>query len=539
MIEHLRTGEEAPLAKETRMERPVGENGGLTRRRLLERGAAVGAAFALPGAFAEAATAASSATPKRGGRLRVADPGGGNIETLDPQKSLNLIDEMRDRQLYDTLTFFDPQYRLKPWLAESLEPNKNATQWQIKLRPGVTFHNGKTLTADDVLWTWHRILNPKTASPGAAEIFALDLTRTKKVGKYELLAVLKQSQIDFPYLLSGREQSIIPAGFSNFAKPIGTGPFEFVSFAPGRQSLFKRNPHYWQSGQPYVDELQIISISDSTARLNALLGGQVDAIDNLPFVNARTLKGNSKARVLVTKTPTCLPWVMQLDKKPFGDVRVRNALKYAVDRPKTVNVALEGFGQVGNDLFGLGTPSYDSHIPQRTYEPDRAKALLKAAGIDRLPVTLHTNPATVGNVESCQAFSQQAKAAGIDVNVKVWDSGKYGSDIYLKVPFFQTYWNFPPEIMFPFAFLKKSIYNETHFNDPTFARLYAKAEATVDKAKRQKVYDDLQQMIWNRGGYIIWGFFDFTDAVSPRVQGVVPHEYFNLGAFQFRTWWLA
>jgi peptide/nickel transport system substrate-binding protein len=542
IIDHLSWGsKEAPMANEDLIGSVSSERTStvLTRGRLLERAAVAGAALALPGAFSEAAAAALAARPKRGGRLRIADPGAGNVETLDPQKSIYLIDEMRDRQLYDTLTFFTPKYELRGWLAQSIEPNANATRWQIKLRRGVTFHNGKTLTADDVLWTWRRILDPKTASGGAAQIFALDLKRTKKVGPYEILAVLKQPQVDFPYLLSGREQSIIPAGFSKFAKPIGTGPFQFVSFTPGRQSLFKRNPNYWQDGQPYVDELQILTIADNAARLNALLGGQVDAIDNLPFVNARTLKGNRKARVLVTATPTCLPWVMLLDRKPFNDLRVRDAIKYAVDREKTVNVALQGFGQVGNDLFGLGTPSYNRRIQQRIYDPERAKRLLQAAGVDRLAITLHTNPGTVGNVESCQALREQAKAAGIDVAVKVWDSAKFGSDIYLKVPFFQSYWNFPPEIMFPFAFLKKSLYNETHFADPAFARLYAKAEATVDKTKRQKLFDDLQEIIWKRGGYVIWGFFNFTDAISPRVRGVVPHAYFNLGAFQFRTWWLA
>jgi peptide/nickel transport system substrate-binding protein len=505
----------------------------------VQRAAVAGAALALPGALASAARAAHAAQPKRGGRLRVADPGGGNIETLDPHKSLTLVDEMRDRQLYDTLTFFDPAYRLKPWLAQTLEPNANATQWRIKLRPGVTFHNGKTLTADDVLYTWKRILDPKTASPGAAQLFALDLKRSKKVGKYEVLAALKQPQIDFPILLSGREQSIVPVGLTDFKKPVGTGPFQFVSFTPGRQSLFKRNPNYWQDGQPYVDELLIVSIPDNAARLNALLGGEVDAMDNLPFVNARTLVNNPKARPLVTKTPTCLPWVMQLDKEPFTDPRVAQALKLAVDRQKTVDVALQGFGQVGNDLFGLGTPAYDSRIPQRPYDPDRAKALLKSAGMDQLKVTLHTSLGTVGNAESCQAYREQAKAAGIDISVKVWDNAKFGSDIYLKVPFFQTYWNYPPEIMFPYAFLAGSFYNESHFKDSAFAKTYSRAEATVDRAKRQRLFDDLQEIIWQKGGYIIWGFFNFTDAVSPRLQGVVPHAYFNLGAFQFRTWWFA
>lgn len=522
----------------------------ISRRGVLQRGAAGAAVLLAPtAALARPARPVATGTlsaagttlraPKRGGRLRVADPGGGTTETLDPQKSLNLIDEARDRQLYDTLTFFKPDYTLQPYLATSLEPNADASRWQIKLRAGVTFHNGKTLTADDVLYTWRRILDPKTASGGSAAIANVDLQRTKKVSDREILVVLKRPQIDLPILLTGREQSIIPNGFTNFAHPIGTGPFQYVSFTPGQQSLFKRNPHYWQDGQPYVDELQMTSIPDSTARLNALLGGEVDAIDNLPFINARTEARDSRVKVIVTKTPTCLPFVMQTDAKAFRDRRVREALALAIDRQKTVDVALLGYGQIGNDLFGKGTPFYDSAVPQRQYDPQKAKALLKQAGATGLQLTLHTNPATVGNVESCQAFQQHAKAAGINITVKVWDAAKFGSDIYNRVPFFQTYWNFPPQIMLPFAFSPTAPYNETHFNNASFASLYAKAEATIDPAKRKAVYDDLQQLLWQQVPYIIWGFFDFTDATSSQVQGLIPHAYFNLGAFQFRTWWLA
>lgn len=520
---------------------------GITRRRLLERGTVLGGALLLPSWLAACGGGGSSTStsgspaqggqPKRGGRLRTGHSGGGSSETLDPATSLNLIDEARDRQLYDTLTFFDRKYAVQPHLAESLEPNAKADVWQLKLRSGVTFHDGKALTVDDVLYTWQRVLDPKTASGGAAAISNIDLKRTKKVSDTELRVVLKVPQVDLPYLLSGREISIVPAGTKSFKQPIGTGPFSFVSWTPGQRSLFKRNPNYWGDG-PYVDELEMISIADATARVNALIGGQVDAIENLPFTDTKAHKNDPQMKVLVTKTPTCIPFVMQTDAKPFDNPDVREAFKLAIDRPKVVESAFLGYGQVGNDVFGLGTPSYDSSIPQREYDPEKAKALLKGAGAEGISIVLNTNPGTVGNVESAQAFAEQAKAAGIDIKVKSWDSGKFGSDIYNQVPFFHTYWNFPNEIMFPYAFTKGAPYNETHFTSDRFAKLYREAEATVDTAKRKEIYGELERETAD-GGYLIWGYLDFTDAVSPKVQGVETHPYFNLGAFQFKDWWLS
>jgi peptide/nickel transport system substrate-binding protein len=527
---------------------------GLRTRRDFVKGTAVaGAAMGLSGILAACGggssgspdpNAGSPATgaPRRGGRLRIADPGGGTTETLDPAVSVNLIDEMRDRQLYDTLTFFKEDWTIEYRLAESLEPNADASVWQLKLRSGVVFHDGKPLTADDVLYTWERVLDPKTASGGSAAISNIDLKRTKRISDTEIRIALKQPQIDLPHLLTGREQSIVQKGATDFSKPVGTGPFQFVSFTPGQRSLFKRNPNYWVQGEPYVDELEIISIPDATARTNALLGGQVDAIDNLPYIDAKTRVNDPNLKVHVTKdTGACMPWYAHLDVEPFKRPMVMEALKLAIDRPKVIESALAGFGTVGNDLFGKGTPSYNEAIPQRTYDPEKAKSLLKQAGVPDLKVTLNSSPTyvAVGMLESSQAYASQAKAAGIDITVKSWDGPKYTSDIYGKEPFAHTYWNYPAEIMFPEALAKGAPYNETHFVNPKFSSTYSAAEATVDAGKRKELYDELQQIQWNEGGYIVWCFIDFTDAASHKVQGVTKHPYFNLGAFQFRSWWLA
>lgn len=516
--------------------------GRLGRRQFLK--AASAATLGLAGVSACSARTSGApipagATPRYGGRLRTGHVGGGLVETLDPQRALTLIDEARDRQLYDTLTFFRPDWTIDHRLAESLEPAADAASFQLKLRQGVTFHDGKPLTADDVLYTWQRILDPKTASGGAAAIAQIDLKRTRKVSDHEIVIALKGPQADLPALLTGREQSIIPAGTVDFAHPIGTGPFQFVSFTPGQRSLFKKNRDYWVNGEPYLDEIEMISIPDDTIRLDALIGGQVDAIENLLYADARADRGDRAFRVAISPSAACMPFYMQMDAKPFNSPDVRKAMRLAVDRRNTVDIALAGLGSAGNDLFGAGTPLYAAGIRQLEYDPAQARSLLHKAGVDGLVVTLNCSPSFVGQVEACEAYAEQALQAGIRINVRKWDVDTFNAKVYNQVPFAQTYWNFPPEIMIPFTLAQGAPYNETHYSNPSFFERYQQSQRTVDPAQRKQIFADLQQDLWTDEGYIIWGFIKFTDAMSNRVGGFTPHPYFNLGAFQFRTWWLA
>ena len=182
---------------------------------------------------------------------------------------------------------------------------------------------------------------------------------------------------------------------------------------------------------------------------------------------------------------------------------------------------------------------YDKSIPQHQYDPERAKSLLKKAGIDRLKLTLDTTGSTVGNVESSQAYAAQAKAAGIDVSVKVWDPAKFGSDIYNKTPAFQTYWNFPVRSCSRSRLRRARRTTRRISRIPPSRGSTGSPQRTIPAGRRAKIFGQMERVIWDTGGYLIWGFIDFTDATSPKVQGLVKHPYFNLGAFQFRTWWLS
>ena len=522
----------------------------ITRRSLLERaiasGAVVGglpallAACGSSGSSSSATSATTSGAPHRGGTLRVGHVGGGDAEVLDPAKQLSPIDSARALNLFDGLTAPRPDGTIDYRLAESMTPNADATVWQIKLRKGVTWHNGKPLTADDVLYTFRRNITKNLV--GGAILNQVDLKRTRKVSDSELEVGLVRGVGEFPRYVSTHLLMITPDGEETFNPPIGTGPFKFVSWTVGQRSQFARNPDYWEHGKPYVAELEQLSIPDNSARLNALVGSQIDALEFLDYSQAKAQASSSTMQLVQAKYGTYLPIYIRIDTPPFNDVNVRTALKLAVDRPQEVNVATLGFSVISNDLFGQGTPTYDTSITQRTYDPEQAKSLLQRAGHSNLSVTLIASTEAPGMLESATAYAAQAKAAGISINLhQVQASDLFNSSLYyLKVPFSQTQWTHMTwEENVLQSLLTTAPYNETHWKKPEFDAAFYKAQGTLDASSRLEQFHALQQQVWDEGGYVIWGNPTTVDAVSTNLRGVVPSPYYNLGRYEFKEYWFA
>jgi peptide/nickel transport system substrate-binding protein len=522
---------------------------GMTRRELLERSAALGVALALPGflgtAGADAATFAG--TPRRGGDLRIGMNDGGAGDSLAPWNIPIYSAAARAEQVYERLFKYDAHAVARPRLAESVESNAKGTMWKLKIRSGVEFHSGKPLTADDVLYSLRYIANPKNKAESLTRLEPIDLSASRKLSSLEILFVLKRPIGDFRGLLAEKAVWIVPNGKTDFAQtPDGTGPFKFVSWQPGINAKFARNDKYWGialGGGPWVDTLEILDIPDDTARVNALLGNQVDEIAFMPFVQAKAQQSNSAIKIVQAAQPQTNPIYVQMDRKPFTDNRVRLALKYAVDRNAMVKQVELGFGTVGNDLFGKGYPSYNNELPQRTYDPEKAKALLKQAGYDRFPFTLPTSNALPGMLESATAFKQQAKAANIDVTLQKLDAGSYFSNNkYLKVSSYQTNWGQSFESQAQDGMLRTSPYNETHWYSTSWANAFRKAQQITDTAKRNAAYKALQVPIWKTGGYVVFAFYNSVDAASSKVHGIVPNissGFSNLGAFDFKDHWFS
>jgi peptide/nickel transport system substrate-binding protein len=495
------------------------------------------------GATAEASESqAAAGEPVRGGRLRVGFQDGGPDETLTPLSLPSFIGTARAQNLYDRLFQWDQDLNPQPQLALSVEPNDDATVWTINLREGVTWHDGSPFTANDVLYTFQYILDEETASEAVGKIQAVDLDNTTVIDDLTLEVGLTQPFGDFQNLMADKALFIVKEGTTDFTPDtlVGTGPFKLESFEPGTSTVMVRNEEYFLEGQPYLDELEFITIPDDAARLNALIGGQIDAMVFLNFAQAAQLVDNPDVELVRIAASTNTPITMRIDTPPFDDNRVRTAMKLAVDRPAMVEQVLLGFGAVGNDVFGFSYPSYNDELPQREYDPEEARRLLEEAGVTLpLQVTLPTSDAAAGMQESATLFKEQASAAGIEVTLEVIDTDSYFSnDLYLNAPLYQSSWGAAFELVASDAFTETGPYNETKWLRPEWEARYREAQGIADEDERNEAYKALQEEIWEEGGYIIWGFQELIDAAAPYVKGIVPNPQFNLGHFKFADVWL-
>jgi peptide/nickel transport system substrate-binding protein len=524
-----------------------GGDGRLTRSTLLRGAMAGGLALAGPnllaacgGSSSPASSAGASGTPRPGGKLRVAMVGGGATETLDPNAAVPNIDAARATNLFDRLVRVLPDQTLEMDLAESMEPNADATQWTVKLRKGVVWHDGAPFTADDVMYTLNRMGAPKSVLFGANVSAMIDLKAMKKLDPHTLVLPLRLPSAEFPQLFQPPQMQIVKNGETDFKHPIGTGPFKYVSFSPGQSSLFTKNEHYWRNGRPYADQLEIVSIPDAQTRLNALTTGQVDAIEYVPYPQAKAELTSGTITIVNAVGSSMVPIYMACDLDPFRDVRVRQAMRLIADRPALVEAAQLGFGSVGNDVFGYKQPEYNTDLEQRVQDIGQAKSLLKAAGKSDLRITLYSSTVSPGMLESATAFAQQAKQAGVTIDVNNGPASSYFGPKYLKQNFAQTQWPaFALYSWYQQAMAPNAPFNETHWSDPEWDKLYNQTQATLDDTKRKEMNFELQRILWERGGYLIWGFFPLLDGVGKNVHGAVPNANNVLSNFNFQDFWLS
>ena len=522
----------------------------MTRRDALRKAAAGGAALSASGLLAACGSsgtsssgASSTGTPapaqqklKAGGVLRIGATGGGAKDTIDAHQPTTDPDIMRQWNLYESLAVRSPDFsKLDMLIAESIEPvGSKPDAWTVRLKDGIEFHNGKTVGADDVIFSLQRITDPKDPKVGNSSISYIDRKNLKKIDERTVRIPLNLTNAAFPDDLGQYFNAIVPTDYDP-KKPVGTGPFKYQSFSPGERSVFVKNPNYWQPGRPYADQLVIIDFPDDTARTNALLGGQVEAINNLPAAQLAAVQGNPNLRVLSSPTGAWQPFTMRIDAAPFNDVKVRQAFRLMVDRKQMVQQVLSGQGSVANDLYARYDPVYASDLPQRNQDLEQAKSLLQSAGKAGMTVELVTSPVFNGIVEAAQVFAEQAKGAGVNVKVRKVDTGTFYGDNYLKWPFAQDFWASRVYLaQVAQGDLPNSPFNETHWGKGKFESLINEARGTVDEAKRKEILHQAQQMQYDQGGYIIPYFSNIIDAYSSKVSGFVPAK----SGFPFGNYWL-
>lgn len=528
---------------------PESGKDGLTRRAALTGATALAAGVALSACGGSGSATANSTTStvpagpvKRGGTLRVAMTGGGQAESLDPLNGIyNFADVAKVNNIFDGLLVVGPKGDLVKQLAEEFEPaNPTGTQWDIRVRDGVEWHNGKTLAADDVIWTLKAWANPKNAADAAILASYVDLPGLKKLDARTVRVPLKAPNTVWDTFWQTPGTRLVQAGTTNYNKPVGTGPFKFKSWTQGVVAKLERFENYWQTGKPYLDAVEIHSVSDPNARMSALLAGQLDAAAVIPFAQARQYQNGSQVQVMVTVSPSMVPLTMRTDAAPFDDVRVRQAFRLIVDRPAMIKQVQLGFGGVANDLSGKGLRYYNDQLPQREQDLEKAQALLRQAGHEKLSITLNTSNGYPIFLESATVFRQQAQAAGVTVNLNLIPGDSYFTKGWLSYVFSQSEWslNSIPGFI-NVAFSATAPYNETHWKNPTFQKLFVDALAEPDETKRADKFFELQRMQWEDGGYINWGLPAYTDGLAKNVHGATPNPSWPLTNLTFTDYWLA
>jgi peptide/nickel transport system substrate-binding protein len=526
--------------------------GRLSRRQLLIGGGSAAAMTALLAGQARAgglgALPATSVrpgtTPVTGGTLRVGLVGSTN-DIIDGQYIVAKADQARLVAGWETLVGYDEDFNLsyEHALAEEIEAVA-ADHYIIHLKEGIEFHNGQPVTADDVIYSFQRRLDPDLAlAPALIEL--LDPSGVTKVDDRTVDVQLTQGAVVFLNSLAEYTATVVPVGYTREdPEQVGTGPFVLESFTPGAESVHTKNPNYWDAGKPYLDEVQIVDFADAAALVNALSSGQVDAIVDVPFAQVATVASDSNLVVLESEAGSWLPITMAIDQEPFTDPRVRQAMRLIVDREEMVQRVLSGHGRVANDMYGVFDPCYPADFPQREQDIEQARQLLQEAGQEGLTIELFAPDDTAGLPELAAAFADQAAEAGVTVTVRVIDGGTYWGEEYTHRTFATSFWGTRPYLnQVQQGSLPTATYPETHWPPAgsNFEELYRQALVETDDDARCEIIRQMQQQEYDEGGNIIAIFNNLVDAHSAQAQGFVPRpNVLNLDHFGrgFKNIWL-
>lgn len=512
----------------------------ITRRNLLAGAAGVAAA----GLILPRGAKAADPTPKRGGTLRIGHLGGATSDTIDPATFAAGPVVTAMLAVCNNLVEIDAKGNAVPELAESFESDAEAKVWKFKLR-SATFSDGRKVTAKDVIASFnhHRGKDSKSGAKGSLS----QVADIRADGDSVVIFELASGNADFAYLTSDYHFIIMPAnddGTLNWKSKLGTGGYVLADFEPGVRITLKRRDDYWKSDRAWFDQAVLSTINDATARQNALMTGEVDVINSPDLATLPLLMRRPGIKVTEVTGTAHYAMPMFCDVAPFKDVNVRQALKHAIDRKQILEKVLHGHGQIANDSpIAPANRYYAKDLPQNSYDPDKAKQLLKKAGMENLKVEISaSDAASVGALDMVQLFQQSAKAAGIELGIKREPDDGYWTNVWLKKPFCVSYWNGRPteDDMFSLVYAKGVDWNESHWDNERFNTLLVKARTTLDEKLRAEMYHEMQGLVSEDGGTIIPIFVNYVDVSNDKVaHGPVANNRFFDGWKIVERWWQA
>ncbi|MGN6379359.1 MAG: ABC transporter substrate-binding protein [Gaiellales bacterium] len=514
--------------------------GRLSRRDFLRRGSIVGISIpalsaivaACGGANSSSSSSSSGSTPsgakKSPGTLKVAGtvPAAAiNPITVEDEGGLTML-----QQAGEYLVLDNPQtFQAQPMLATSWTPNSDGTQWTFKLRPGVKFHNGKPMTADDVVYTFKQQSNP-AGKGNALSVYTglLVPDGVSKVDDQTVMFHLEAATGAFPYLISTDNYNsiIVPNGtdFAGWEKTfMGTGPFVLQKYQAKQGATFTANPHWWK-GKVGPTGIEWTFYATQPPQILALQGGQVDAINDFAYQGAQALFNNPSYHIIDDHTSQHRELSMRCDQPPFNDNRVRQAIALTLDRPAIASALFGKYAQIGNDSpFAPIFPTTGNSVPQRTQDLVKAKQLLKEAGhANGFSATLYTE-----NYQElpqlAQIVKESASKIGVNLTLNVSDQNTYYSKYWLtgQMSLVDYGHRGVPNVFLNATLTSKGAWNAAHFKNPTYDSLYKQFVATVDLQTQKTLAAKIQRLLLDQSPIIIPYFFDELSASKPSVGGIV------------------
>ena len=434
-------------------------------------------------------------------------------------------------------------------LAESWEPSNGGKTWKFNLRKGVEFHNGKTMDSTDIADSIRYHTVEANGSGGSGVVSGIK--SIKEDGKNAVIIELNEGNGDLPILLSDYHLNICPSkgdGNIDWESGVGAGPYTLEEHEPGVRTLTKKFANYHNTGNDsFFDEIETLGINDPTARMAALSTGAVDAINNVPAKTAARLKSMVNVKTLISTGNKQATMPMLCDMDPYTDQNVRNAMKHIVDRQELLDKIFFGYGQLGNDS-PVGPANYfratEDELPQREYDPEKAKYYLKQAGMSSLSVKFHAaDTGFSGSVDAGALMRESAKAAGIDIEVVREPNDGYWSNVWMNKPWSACYWSGRPteDWVFSQIYYSKADWNDTHWNNASFDKLLVEARAETDEAKRREKYVEMQRIVHTDGGLILPVFLSeiMGHRSNINVPGQIANNWELDGHLCSRRWWNA
>ena len=494
------------------------------------------------GLLSVSAAALAADTPKKGGSIRVAYDAGSVSDTLDPAVGSTGSDYIRFFMFYSGLTQFDESLTPQMNIAESISTS-DAKTWIIKLRQGVTFHDGKALAPADVVYSLLRHKNPQTASK--VKTLADQFADIKASGPNEVTMVLDVPNADLPAILATPQLVIVKDGTTNFASAVGTGPYKVKSFKPGVSTVGVRNDNYWKAGQPYLDQIELVSISDNAARVNALLAGDVHLINSVDPRSTQRIASTPGYVVKETKSGLYTDLIMRRDNTLTGNPDFVLGMKNLFDREQIRTAVFRGYAVTGNDQpIPPGHRYFNASLPQRKFDLDKAKFYMQKAGAvgPALPPIYATTDAN-GSIEMAELMQQTAAKIGVNLVVNRVPADGYWSNHWMKHPLGFGSINPRPsaDVLFTQFFKSDAPWNESGWKDPRFDQLLLSARAETDEAKRKQMYGEMQVLVADQGGIGIPSFISLLDANDKRLKGLgsIPTGAMMGFSFAEHVWWTA